>query len=204
MTALTNGLKPRKQPKQGRSRQMQTDILTAAIRVLKQDGLDGFTTVRVAEITGISVGSLYQYYPNKNSILFDLQRQTMLRAWQVTSDILAEQNISARAKITNIAAMFFAAEASEMKQMGEALKNIEFEAAKKQEFMVLDEQVLDLFSKFLTENGSLNAKQDAAFLIGTLDAMGHYCAEQNLTEDEVENWAKRTAIMICDHLQFKP
>lgn len=199
---INTGLKPRKQPKQSRSRQMQADILEAAIRVLKQDGLQAFTMAHVAEVTGISVGSLYQYYPNKNSILFDLQRQTMMHAWQATSAILADDSISARAKIGKISAMFFSAEAAEMKQMGAALMNLEFAEAKKQEFKALDADVLALFSAFLKENGSENAQKDAAFLIATLDAMGHYCAMQNLSDDDISSWAERTKQMICDHLNL--
>lgn len=199
---INTSFKPRKQPKQSRSRQMQADILEAAIRVLKQDGLQGFTTARVAVVTGISVGSLYQYYPNKNSILFDLQRQTMMLAWQATTAILADGNISARAKIGKISAMFFSAEAAEMKQMGAALMKLEFAEAKKQEFKALDADVLALFSAFLKENGSEDTQQDAAFLIATLDAMGHYCATQNLPDEEVTIWAQRTAQMICDHLKM--
>ena len=52
-------LKPRKEPKQNRSKIMVSNILEAAIRVLKESPFDKFTTNRVAEKAGISVGSLY-------------------------------------------------------------------------------------------------------------------------------------------------
>ncbi len=63
---------------------MVDDILQGAIRVLKQQGGRRFTTIRVAEETGISVGSLYQYFPNKAAILFRLQTDE----WRETSAIL--------------------------------------------------------------------------------------------------------------------
>ncbi|MBC7989736.1 MAG: TetR/AcrR family transcriptional regulator [Luteimonas sp.] len=44
-------------------------ILEACIRVLSEGGLERFTTTRVAERAGVSVGSLYQYFPNKQSLL---------------------------------------------------------------------------------------------------------------------------------------
>jgi len=65
-------LSPRKKPLQERSRQMVDDIVKGAIRVLKEQGGRRFTTIRVAEETGISVGSLYQYFPNKDAILLAL------------------------------------------------------------------------------------------------------------------------------------
>ena len=43
-------------------------ILTAAARVFVEDGLDGATTNRIAEVAGVSVGSLYQYFPNKQAL----------------------------------------------------------------------------------------------------------------------------------------
>ena len=56
----------RKKPKQTRSKLMVDNILEASIRVLKQYPYQQFTTNRVAEAAGISIGSLYQYFPNNN------------------------------------------------------------------------------------------------------------------------------------------
>ena len=58
---------------QARSAELVAAILEAAVRVLERDGARRFTTVRVAEEAGVSVGSLYQYFPNKEAILFRLQ-----------------------------------------------------------------------------------------------------------------------------------
>jgi AcrR family transcriptional regulator len=62
-------LSPRKQPKQNRSAFMVETILQAATRVLSKESLAGFNTNRVAEVAGISVGSLYQYFPNKSALV---------------------------------------------------------------------------------------------------------------------------------------
>lgn len=67
--------KPRKQPKQARSREMVEMILTATARVLVREGYEGTTTNRVAEVAGVSVGSLYQYFPNKESLLATLMER---------------------------------------------------------------------------------------------------------------------------------
>lgn len=55
----------RRRPEQERSKQTVEDILDAAALVLKQVGIEQTTTDRVAERAGLSVGSLYQYFPNK-------------------------------------------------------------------------------------------------------------------------------------------
>lgn len=75
----------RKEPKQARSNELVSAILEAAVQVLAQEGAQRFTTARVAEKAGVSVGSLYQYFPNKAAILFRLQSDE----WRQTTDMLA-------------------------------------------------------------------------------------------------------------------
>lgn len=65
----------RKQPTQLRSQEMVERIVDAAGRVLQEQGIAGFGTRQVAEKAGISVGSLYQYYANKQQLLQALQEQ---------------------------------------------------------------------------------------------------------------------------------
>ncbi len=58
----------RKQPVQSRSQATCAAILEATIQVLVQQGIERLTTTRVAERAGVSVGTLYQYYPNKAAL----------------------------------------------------------------------------------------------------------------------------------------
>ncbi|ABK12150.1 MULTISPECIES: TetR family transcriptional regulator [Burkholderia] len=74
----------RKQPRQARSTRLVEDVLQAAIQVLASEGAQRFTMARVAERAGVSVGSLYQYFPNKASVLFRLQHDE----WRQTHDML--------------------------------------------------------------------------------------------------------------------
>ena len=61
---------PRKTPLQARSTITVEAISEATIQVLLSHGADRLTTTRVAQRAGVSVGTLYQYYPNKQSLLF--------------------------------------------------------------------------------------------------------------------------------------
>jgi AcrR family transcriptional regulator len=65
----TESLKPRKKPQQRRSRVTIDTIFEAAIQVLLANGLDKITTIQIADRAGVSVGSLYQYFPNKRALL---------------------------------------------------------------------------------------------------------------------------------------
>ena len=60
---------PRKQPRQARSRATVDTVLQATARVLVKHGFDGLTTNLVAESAGVSIGSLYQYFPNKAALV---------------------------------------------------------------------------------------------------------------------------------------
>nr|WP_278265374.1 TetR/AcrR family transcriptional regulator [Nocardia sp. AG03] len=67
--APTDRFKPRKQPKQRRAAETREWILTAAAQVFAEHGYGAGTTNRIAERAGVSIGSLYQYFPNKDAIL---------------------------------------------------------------------------------------------------------------------------------------
>jgi len=69
MNTPTTVLKPRKSPVQVRSTATVEALHTATIQVLTRDGLMRCTTTRIAERAGMSVGSLYQYYPNRDALL---------------------------------------------------------------------------------------------------------------------------------------
>jgi AcrR family transcriptional regulator len=72
-------IKPRKTPQQARSRQTRDDILEAAAHLLNRKPFGEVSTNHIARKTGISIGTLYKYYPNKDSILADLSLQYMQR-----------------------------------------------------------------------------------------------------------------------------
>src|SRR6202142_3962954 len=75
----------RKEPQQARSAELVEVILQAAVQVLAKEGAQRFTTARVAEKAGVSIGSLYQYFPNKAAILFRLQSDE----WRQTTEMLS-------------------------------------------------------------------------------------------------------------------
>lgn len=59
----------RKEPRQARSRATVETIVQAGARILSDEGWAGFTTNRIAEVAGVSIGSLYQYFPDKLSLV---------------------------------------------------------------------------------------------------------------------------------------
>jgi AcrR family transcriptional regulator len=82
MSKLLN--RPRKSPKQERSTELVSAIYEASVRILTSPKKLSFTTRQVADIAGISVGSIYQYFPNKQALIGALiERETIMRTQQI-------------------------------------------------------------------------------------------------------------------------
>jgi AcrR family transcriptional regulator len=69
----------RRHPRQSRARQTVEVILDAVAEVLKRDGISAVTTNRIAEVAGISIGSVYQYFPDKRAIFVALHQRHIER-----------------------------------------------------------------------------------------------------------------------------
>lgn len=80
---------PRKTPRQRRSRETYERILDEAARIFDALGYAGTTTNHVAEAAGVSIGSLYQYFPNKDAILFALAQRHLGEGASVVAETMA-------------------------------------------------------------------------------------------------------------------
>lgn len=67
----------RRVPRQGRAQVKVELILEAATRIIDKEGLEGLSTNRIAEVAGISIGTLYQYFPNKKEVLAALGQREL-------------------------------------------------------------------------------------------------------------------------------
>ena len=104
----------RKQPVQRRSQQMVESLVDAAGLVIAEQGLDQFTTVAVAARAGVSVGSLYQYYANKEALLAALLDRLTRRLGEVvnrTAPLLLEADLETIVRgLLEAAMLFFASD----------------------------------------------------------------------------------------------
>jgi AcrR family transcriptional regulator len=73
---------PKRRPRQARSRALVDAILIATESVLEDRGIDRMTTARVAEVAGVSIGSLYQYFPNKEALAAAVVEHRVQQDWQ--------------------------------------------------------------------------------------------------------------------------
>ena len=89
MTDATQQLRPRKQPSQKRSAFTVDAILEATVHILEASPDGQFTTKQVAERSGVSIGSLYQYFPNKQALVAELVRRKLELLVEAATDACA-------------------------------------------------------------------------------------------------------------------
>jgi AcrR family transcriptional regulator len=82
--------KPRKLAAQERSRVTVDALIEATARILVKDGFDKASTNRIAEVAGVSVGSLYQYFPGKDALVAAVMERHSQELMQVVRASLAE------------------------------------------------------------------------------------------------------------------
>lgn len=81
-------LTPRRKPKQDRSVKRTQQIMDVTSRLLDKVGFDDLTTILITKELGISVGSLYHYFPNKHAILYAIA-ENWLKEWDKILDEIA-------------------------------------------------------------------------------------------------------------------
>jgi AcrR family transcriptional regulator len=107
-----SALKPRKQPTQPRAVETVACLLEAAAQVLEAQGRAAFNTNAVAERAGVSIGSLYQYFPGKDALLIALMQRE--------KQCFAEDARAALAQPTGRAALQHLLGAAVRQQLGRA------------------------------------------------------------------------------------
>ncbi len=94
MTSKAKQSAVRRQPQQRRARQTVDAVLDALVRVLKREGFDAITTNRVAEVAGVSIGSVYQYFPDKRAIFGALHQRHIEEIDRIVETKLVEHAAS--------------------------------------------------------------------------------------------------------------
>ncbi len=80
-------------PRQARAQATVDAILEATVLTLDREGLEAATTTRIAEVAGVSVGSLYQYFAHRDAILTALQEREFEHTMAMMQEVLADGNL---------------------------------------------------------------------------------------------------------------
>jgi len=83
----------RRQPVQNRAEKTRNKVMVAAVEVLSVQGIGAFSIRQVAKSAGISIGTIYEYYPSKQALLFWVVEQRFNRRLKVFDSILTKENM---------------------------------------------------------------------------------------------------------------
>ena len=183
----------RKKPKQKRSKLMVDNILEASIRVLKQHPYQKFTTNRVAEAAGISIGSLYQYFPNKQSILLELEIRAVNEMIENVEKLLFENKFKPEQRLYQAIEYFFITESS----------FYEIPFSSNFEYPTQLNRITISIDSYLRSNGYIDEKSDT-FLSEYLVVLVSGIAEQIGRKGDIENikpWTEMTFDLVMHSIQ---
>lgn len=193
----------RKQPKQARSSELMAVILEAAAQVLAKEGAQRFTTARVAEKAGVSVGSLYQYFPNKAAILFRLQSDEWRQTSELLSGILADMEKPPLQRLQVLVHAFIRSECDEA-QMRVALDDaapLYRDAPEAREARASAEGAFAAYLEEVLPAASPAIRALAGDLITTtLSSVGKSFSESPRTDAEIDAFAAAMGEMFCAYL----
>lgn len=209
MTKNTNKNKElkRRKPKQERSKQLVADILEAAAQVLSEYGFENASTNKIAKRAGVSIGSLYQYFPDKESLVAALFKDRWKKldrlVMQTLMEIMGLPFSEASEKIIRVCVQFFSQEKELMRVF---LKRVGV-FSKKSNFFIEEEKLVQISKAYLL-------RFDNELTIADVDTAAFLCAEigrslilrialvkpSYLTEEQL---IKGTVEMLCAYLDAK-
>jgi AcrR family transcriptional regulator len=193
----------RKQPQQARSNELVAAILDAAVQVLVKEGAPRFTTARVAEKAGVSVGSLYQYFPNKAAILFRLQSDEWRQTSELLRSILEDTRTSPEERLRTLVQAFIRSECEEagMRVALDDAAPLYRDAPEAKEARKSGTRAVQLFMQEVLPKASNATRSLAGDLITTtLSKVGKQFSEIPRTPAEIEAYAGAMADMFWSYL----
>jgi AcrR family transcriptional regulator len=199
--------KPRKLPRNDRSAAAYEAILIAAERVLAEHDVAGLTTNRIAEVAGVSIGSLYQYFPHKEAIAAVLIDRYVARFMGAATEIIARNPSTDPISLVNAIGGAVAQIFRDMQPVHRHLRDLRAVAGKLEPVDRALDKLVDLVEAYLRSRPELDLDPRlAAFTIvhtvdGTVNAFA--VRQQSLPPplDDPDTFGRELAAMIGAYLK---
>jgi AcrR family transcriptional regulator len=197
-------ISPRKEPVQKRSIELRNAILQAATYILNRDGPLGFTTNKVAERAGVNIASLYQYYPNKESLLFHLVEIEWTTTFNSVFPILEDKSKTCRERLRLFIEKFYETEADEA-PLRQAAGASGLMIENTREYLELSEKSDQVFMRFMAEAlrhpPKAELKRKADFILQTVCSFSDKMPAREWTD--VRGDARMMSDMLCDYFKIE-
>jgi AcrR family transcriptional regulator len=194
----------RKLPQQARSEELVSAILEAAIQVLAKEGFHRFTTARVAEKAGVSVGSLYQYFPNKASILFRLQSDEWRDTNEMLRGILADARMSPSTRLRRLVHAFIKSECdeAEVRHALDGAAPLYRDAPEARKVKTAGRQIFaDFIAHALPTASETRRSLVVDIITATLSGVGKDFSMRPRSKAEIASFSEGLADMVCSYLE---
>jgi AcrR family transcriptional regulator len=180
-------------------------IVTAVERVLEKHGPEGLTTNRVAEVAGVSVGTLYHYFPNKESLIAALQErvlQALLTAFRVLLSVGEDVPLDMLARRTGDA---FLAVYAAQRPMHRWLIELRSAATYQDRFRALVDTFVEELAEFLARRPELELASPRATAFAIVTAVEGVSASVSARPGavELEAIANETVTMVTGLLDAR-
>lgn len=182
-------LSPRKTPRQPRSNLMVATILEAAMILLKRDGMRHFNTNAIAERAGVSVGSIYQYFPSKEAILATLVRNIRK---EMLADMMASETANSSGGLVSEARALIEASLRHHVKYSDVvtlLERVEDELPMDAEVQETKQKMKQIVVGLLERNGVDQAHTVAADIIAICHALSRSIPQSG--EEDIEEITRR-------------
>ena len=192
-------LSPKKLPRRRRALATVEALVEAATYILARQGLGGFTANKVADKAGVNIASFYQYFPNKEALLFHIVQQTWERQLARLSPILTRPGADHAVKLRDFIREFFLIEAAEV-DLRRALRAASVDLKETREFQALLSAGADLTKRFIAEAVRDGASGDPDFDVRFIVLLTTSFAERTTDEGTAGAELIRQADLLADML----
>jgi AcrR family transcriptional regulator len=200
--------KPRKHASQARSRATVDALIEATARILVTEGFERASTNRIAEVAGVSVGSLYQYYPGKEALVaavIDRHNQDIMRLVRAALAEVASQPIEkAVRRLVAVAIEAHRIDPRLHRVLAEQLPR----AGRLENVEAFNRETYALFRTYLAGHGDELRNVDmelAVFVcVTSIDALAHTAVlhhSDKLSDQAVEKLVDETTRLVVGYLQ---
>ena len=201
---MTEAASPYRKPKQARAQATWSAILQAATRIIETEGEAAFTTNRAAETAGVSIGTLYQYFPNKAAILFRLQTDEWRRTSELLREIVGDTTQPPMDRLRTLVRVFLRSECEEATfrmALGDAAPRYREEPEATAARASGAGVILELLKEALPAADAQAVALAARLVEDTLGQVGCAYSETARTDAEIDAYAEAMADMFCAYLR---
>lgn len=197
--ARKSDLSLKKQPRQARSVATVTAIVEAATYILSRGGLTNFTSNKVAERAGVNVASFYQYFPNKEALLFHIIQRTWEVQLERLEPILMDGNVTPARRLRAFIRELMMVEAAET-ELRRGMRAASVELRETPEFKALFARGTALFHNFLANALRWREPDSIGFIVEATAILITSFTERASDEERSKDHLLRQADFLADLL----